>query len=180
MGDNQVSVKIIRTAAETETVRSAWTAWQYHPNSDIDFYLVLNRLRPQIVRPHVMVLYRNESADAMLIGRIVNERIVMKVGYKTIFTPEARLLSIVYGGLLGNLSSENSEAMVKEIITCLSQGEADAARLKDIPMDSHLFRTAAQAGKVLFRDCLISPNDHWRLNLPRGYPEFLQSRSSNI
>lgn len=175
-----LNIRVLRTSRELEEIRNIWTSWQYHPNSDMDFYLTVNRLRPQILRPHVMVLYRDNHPDAMLIGRIVNERIEFNVGYKTIFRPEARLLTIAYGGLLGSLSCQNSEALVKEITNSLSRGEADAARLKEIPMDSDLFRAAAQAGGLLFRHRLITPNEHWRLNLPGEFSEFLKSRSSNV
>ena len=49
-----ISVRVIRTTEEVEDIRDTWTSWQHHPNIDIDFYLTVNRLRPQILRPHVM------------------------------------------------------------------------------------------------------------------------------
>jgi len=179
MGDQEF-VRILRSAAEIEDLRKTWESWQYHPNSDIDFYLTLNRLRPQILRPHVMVLYREGRPDAAVIGRIVNERIACKMGYMTVFRQKVKLLAITYGGLQGNLSPENSEALVEEITNSLRRGEAAAAQLKGIPMDSDLFRAAAQAGGLLFRDHFIRTDLHWILNLPREYSEFLQSRSSNV
>jgi hypothetical protein len=174
-----IGIRTFRTPSAIEEVREVWKSWQYHPNSDVDFYLTVNRLRPQILRPHVMVLYRDNHPDAMLAGRIVNERIAFKAGYKTIFGVNARVLSIAYGGLLGNLSSENSQAMLKEVTCSLRRGEAEAVRFKDIPMNSDFFRTVAQAGGRL-RDRSITPNEHWRLNLPGDYAEFLKSRSSKI
>jgi len=175
-----ITLRTLRTPSEIEMVREVWKSWQYHPNSDIDYFLTLNRLRPQILRPHVTVLYRDSRPEAMLAGRIVNERIAFKAGYKTIFSVRARLLSIAYGGLLGNLSSENSAALVGEITRSLRRGEADAVRLKEIPMESDFFRAAMQAGGLWFRDRFVTPNEHWRLNLPGDYAEFLKSRSPKI
>ena len=175
-----ITIRTLRTPSEIERVREVWKSWQYHPNSDIDYFLTVNRLRPQILRPHVMVLYRDNRPEAMLAGRIVNERIAFKVGYKTIFRVRARVLGIAYGGVLGNLSSENSAAMVKEIARALRRGEADAVRMKDIPMKSEFFRTATQAGSLWLRDRFITPNEHWRLNLLGDFAEFLKSRSPKI
>jgi len=173
-----ISIRTLRTPSEIEEVREVWKSWQYHPNSDIDFFLAVNRLRPQILRPHVMVLYRDNHPEAMLVGRIVNERIAFKAGYKTIFSVRARVLSFAYGGSLGNLSPENSAAMVKEIARSMRRGEVEAVRLKDIPMESDFFLAAAQAGGLC--DRFITPNEHWRLNLPGDYAEFLKSRSPKI
>jgi hypothetical protein len=133
---DSLTTRVIRTCEEIEDVRQTWMSWSCHPNSDIDFYLTIQRLRPAILRPHIIVVYRQGRPEAMLVGRIEQGRIDCKIGYKTVFAPRMRVLSVVYGGLLGKWSEENGELMVKEVGECLRRNEADVARFYFLRADS--------------------------------------------
>ena len=63
-------IRIARTVPEVEGLREAWTGWPGHRDSDIDFYLMINQAHPEILRPHVIALYRDGKPDAILIGRL--------------------------------------------------------------------------------------------------------------
>jgi len=177
MGEG-ISIRVIRTTEEVEDIRTVWTSWQHHPNADIDFYLTVNRLRPQVLRPHIIMLYRDGRPDAVLVGRIVEERIAFKVGYKTIFRPEARLLRITCGGLLGNLSSENSEAIVKEITNSLYRGDADAAVLGHVEVGSPMYTAATRSPSFLRRDLFPTLDAHWTMRLPSSMEEYYSGLSA--
>ena len=64
-----LTTRIIRTREEIEDIRDLWVSWQSHPNSDIDFYLTVQRLRPKIVRPHVIVVY-NDGRPTRPVGEV--------------------------------------------------------------------------------------------------------------
>lgn len=174
------TVTVLRNAEEVQQVRRIWEQMQRHPNCDIDFYLLLLRCRPEMLRPHVMALYRDERPEAMLIGRILHQRVEFKVGYKTIFKLKVRLLNFVWGGTLGNFSSENSEALLGEIINCLSQGEADMAVFNSIPTDAPIYHAATRVPGFLSRDHFPALQNHRAMVLPGSVEELHSALSRKV
>jgi hypothetical protein len=173
----QTSIRVFRSVDEIEAVRDIWTAWQHHPNSDIDFYLMIHHSRLNSLWPYIVLLYRDSSPEAMLVGRIEDSSIEIKLGYARLLAPKVRILNIVYGGALGNLSVENSEALLGEINSALTRGEADVAILRYLGTDCSLFQVAAKAPRILQRDHCLEPQVHRSMTLPDGI-EALRSRFS--
>jgi hypothetical protein len=167
-GHQTLQVRVLRSIVEIDEIRDVWTSWNYHPNSDGDFYLLLLKNNPQFERPHIVVIYRGQDPECMLIGRIVRQRIDFKIGYKTIFRPKARVLNFVYGGSLGDLSPECSQLMVKSILDSLRQGEADLANLNFLRTDSPLHACATRLPGPLSRDLFPAPQPHWQITLSGG------------
>jgi hypothetical protein len=150
----RLMTRTIRTREEIEDIRDIWVSWQNHPNSDIDFYLTIQSLRPTILRPHIIVVYRDGRPESMLVGRIEQGRIDCNIGYKTVLAPRMRVLSVVYGGQLGNWSKEHGRLMVKEVVDCLRNDEADAARFYCVRADSAVF-------PLIFRYSAFGCQDHF-------------------
>src|ERR1019366_10300861 len=96
----QLTLRIVRSLSELEELREIWTAWQSNPTSDIDNFFLIVRLRPEIQRPHVMVVYRDGHPDSILVGRLEHTRISFKLGYLNLFQPQVRVLCFMYGGFL--------------------------------------------------------------------------------
>ena len=160
-----LTTRVIRTREEIEDIRDLWVSWQSHPNSDIDFYLTVQRLRPTILRPHVIVVYNDGRPEAMLVGRIEHRNVECSIGYKRIFNPLARVMRFVYGGQLGSLSEETAQAAVKEVVHSLHRGEADLASFSLMRWDSPLCNVAQRMPGILGRDYLPSPQKHWSMTL---------------
>ena len=78
-------IKIVTTVEEIETIRSTWETMQWHPNADIDHFLTVIDSQDDILQPYIITLYKNGTSAAMLIGRIENRRIELKIGYKVSF-----------------------------------------------------------------------------------------------
>lgn len=174
----QVTVKVLRSLREIEDFRSIWTSWNYHPNSDLDFYLTVLRTRREILRPHVIAVYRDERLDAILLGRFEHRRISLKIGYSVLFRPKVRLLTFIYGGLLGNASAGNSEVLVREIVNSLRRGEADAAMLEPLRLDSSICYYATRTPGFLSCDYLPVRQIHRIMNAYRSGEDFYRSLSS--
>ena len=135
-----LTTTVLRSVSEVEQIRSLWSSWQWHPNSDIDYYLSWFQFRPEFRRPHIILTTRNGQPEAMLIGRFEEMRITdFKIGPWRIFKPRGRVVSFIYCGLLGNATPENCEAMVQEIIKLLRAGEADMATINNVRTDSPLY-----------------------------------------
>jgi hypothetical protein len=128
-------------------------------------------------RVHVMMLRVDNQPAAMLVCRIMDVVHHWKIGYLPIGKSRVRILELVYGGTLGDLSYPNSVALCRELENCLARGEADVVMLNHVRMDSDFFRAATTVPGFMGRDHFIAPNLHWRLPLPRTFDEFLTQQS---
>ena len=166
------TVEVARTTEQVEAVRGPWERFQGHPNVDIDFYLTILSLRDEILRPQVFLCRRNERIEAMFIGRVEEHHFPVKLGYRTLYKQRVRMLVIVHGGLLGDVSDENSKAVVAEIRRMLRQSEIDVALFSNIPKDSPLHEEALKQPGVLCRDYTPRSGLHWVASLPKEADQF--------
>ena len=172
---SETTVRVLRTLSEVEEIRPWWGSWQGNPDADIDLYLSFFRAgTTEIVRPHVIVVYRGGIPDAILVGRIDHRPIHFRIGYLP-FRPKANILFFVAGALRGNPSFENSELFVQEICNSLSRREADVAYLNLLRTDSDLFQLAKKLPGFARRDhfCAIQP--HFTTTIPKSSDEFYRS-----
>jgi hypothetical protein len=171
-------VRILRTISELEELRTVWTAWGGHKDSDIDFLLVLLQSREEILNPHVIVVYRNAKPDAMLIGRLERRQINYKVGYLPLFKARARIITFQYEALRGNPSDENCTEIILAILNSFKSGEADMASLTNLSADSFLYKRALSLPSLLSRDYLPVPQPHHLMRLPGTIEEVYLGLSS--
>ncbi len=169
---HKITIRVVRCMNELEDLRAFWTSWQHHPNADIDFYLTMFRSNSQFIQPYVIVAYRGEYPEAMLIGRIEHNSIEYKLGYKTLFKRKARVLNFVYGGALGDIGGEANYKLVETVMDSLSSGEADIATFKYLRVDSSLYNTVTRLPGVLSRDYSTTAQTHRIMMLPRSLEEF--------
>lgn len=166
-------IRVIRSVREIEQIRPAWEAMQVHPNADIDFYLTVVFTRPDVLRPHIIVLESGGRPQAMLIGRIEKIPLECRLGYKILARPIVRALTIVHGGALGDTTHPNASALIDELYASLKRGEADLAQLSSLDSDSDLCLYARRKPNLLCRDYLRTANPHWQLSLPRSLEELV-------
>jgi len=176
-GNSQLTIRIARSVSEIEDVRETWTQWQSNPTSDIDNYLAIVRLRPEIQCPHVMLVYRHGCLDSILIGRLERTRIHCKLGYLKLFQAEVRSLCFAHNGFLGNQSAENSEFVTRGIVKCLRSGEADVARFDYVGIESSLFQSVQGVPGIFCRDHFAPAQPHGCLRLPGTFEDFVGSLS---
>lgn len=173
----QASVRILESATEFEELRNTWSAWSNCPEADIDFFSIHLRHAPGVVRPHVMVVYRDGRPDCMLVGWLHQGSVDFRVGSFALFRSHARLLCFVNGGFLGNQSRENSRLLVREIIKLLHNDEAEAAEFSQLKADSHVYDFARRGPNVFCREHFAPVQTHRYLDLPASFDEFLRSLS---
>ena len=102
----------------------------------------------------------------MLVGRLVQGTINLSIGYGKILKMPARLLAVVCGGLLGNMSSENGEALVAEVSNSLRRHEADAALFNFVRTDSAIYPFILGSPGLMQRDYWPGEQTHWSMKLP--------------
>ena len=162
----QMTVQTIRSFSELEGIRHIWESWQNHPNSDIDFYSAIVSLKPEIERPHVLLLNRDDNPEAMIVGRMERVFIECRIGYKVLYKRQATQLTFNYGGQLGKFSESSSDALVREVIKSLRAGEADLAMFSFLRVDCPLFRVSTTVPGMLSRDLAPAKQVHRCMTLP--------------
>jgi len=179
MKQDDYAIRVARTVEEVEALRPHWELMQKHPNADIDFFLTVIGVRPGVIAPQVLALYKGGQLIAILAGRLSDERLSIGIGYGTLYRPRVRCLTIVYGGALGDCSEGNSGRFMAYVREQLRHREFDVALFEFLRMDSPLYRQAQQVGRFWQRDHCPTPNAHWRITQLGSYDEFVRGRSKN-
>jgi hypothetical protein len=172
------AVRILRSATEVEAVREFWSSCAGTRDSDIDIFLGGLRNNSEDLQPRVLVLYRGGKPVVLMAGKIIRREFTFRVGYFRLFKPTVNVMTIPYGGVRGEASSEDCRKFIQEIIKCLENGEADVALLQYVDADSALFRCAKSEPRFLFRDHFTPLRPHRKRKLP-GSIEQLYVESSH-
>src|ERR1035437_1957502 len=97
--------RAMRSLAEIESVRPLWETWQCHPNSDLDHFLAVCRLRPEeVIGPHVIVV-ENDSGEtvALVAAREERTNVAPSLCYLRAPAVKANVLNLIHEGVLGTL-----------------------------------------------------------------------------
>src|ERR1700740_3462162 len=86
------AVRTFRTVPELQGLKKVWASWHRHPNSSLEFFLMQVRLRQEIARPHVIVVYRDGIPDCILAGWLWSGHQTINLGGAQIALPKARTL----------------------------------------------------------------------------------------
>jgi hypothetical protein len=173
---NQYSADVAETPDQVEQWRPTWTQWQWHPNGDIDFYLLINELWKERVRPIAIQIQHNGKPAAILAGRVETAEDDFRFGYLKLFDVKVQRLNLVTGGWMGDTESECSRQLLAEVRRILKSEYLDYALLCNIPTNSTLYAAAKRSSGLLTRDYFPDKSVHWKMRLPESYPEFLQKR----
>jgi hypothetical protein len=173
------AVRVLRSESEVEELRDAWMQAEQHPNSDIDFFRTVLHSSPGILYPYVLVVDRGADGRAFLVGRIEEVRLDLRIGYVHTPQPLVRAMVFIYGGLLGDPSSEECRALADAMVNHLKAGEADVAFFNHLRADSPLYEALSHRRGFVSRDHCASLSTHWQLTLPRRSEEFWARLSCN-
>lgn len=175
-----IEVKTFRTVQDIELLRDKWTEWGMHPNADIDFYCMILAQRPEIVRPHVLAVYRDDSLDAILVGRIENASIGLNFGYSVLSKVHARRLTFIRGGFLGNRSPENGEALVSEVLRSAKQEKVDLVLFSHFDSNCTLVQVARRSRSYCFRDHAAESQAYRCMSVPPTLDHLYQRLSPKV
>lgn len=170
---------LARSVVDVEGLRRAWAAFQWpRVDADLDFFLTVVEVRPEVVCPYVLLLQAGGQLLAMLIGRLEVINLEGRIGYRTVHNPRLRSITVVPGGVAGATTRDACDALLGELLGALRSGVADVAILPGLRTDSELWRAAAATPFLRHGHCAPS-TDHWKLDLPASFDEFMGSLSKN-
>jgi hypothetical protein len=173
------TVRIARTFEELESLRDAWESLQGSAiTTDPEYYATVIRTDPRFLAPYVVLLERDGTPEAMLIGRIADLPIACRFGYKAVMRPRLRALMVVYGGVLGSRAEEHAELLVDQLRDALDRGEADVVYLPNFRSDSRLATVVRTRPSFLSRQHVSEEKLHWRVPIP-SMDAFLSTQSGH-
>ncbi|HZW93532.1 MAG TPA: GNAT family N-acetyltransferase [Candidatus Eremiobacteraceae bacterium] len=174
-----LEVKIARSLAEVAEIREIWSSWPSHRDSDIDFCLGFVWADERVIRPHVILIYRDGRPEAMLVGRLEHTRLRSKIGYLNLAGISSRALIFAYGSLLGDASVQNCNDFMQSVLSALRDGEADLALFDHLRVGSFLHERALVASGVATRDHLATAETHFVMSLPGDIKDVYAGLSGN-
>jgi CelD/BcsL family acetyltransferase involved in cellulose biosynthesis len=170
-------VRVARSLDELEPFREAWARLQGRQfATDPDVFPLILAWQPQTLRPHVVALERGGEITALVLGRIEDIRLQTRIGYKTVYAPRVRSLTVLYGGVLGDLGDESAEVVLTALRRSLACGEVDVLRLRNVNTGSPL-RRAVDATPNILHEHGAPATVHRELAVPSSYDAFLGSLS---
>jgi CelD/BcsL family acetyltransferase involved in cellulose biosynthesis len=172
-------VRVLRTVAEVEQIRAIWSAWPSHRDSDFDFCLGFVWSDKKVIRPHVILIYRDGRPEAMLVGRLEHTRLTSRIGYLNLPGISSTAMVFAYGSLLGDASAQNCTHFMQSIMSALRDGEADLARFDHLRVGSVLHERALAASGVATRDHLAIAETHFVMSLPGDIKDVYAGLSGN-
>ncbi len=180
--DNEAmaSVVIARSQGEVEELRPAWNSLPVdHPHADPDFFLSVIAARDAVVRPHAVVVSDAGRPVGLVAMRLEQTRLPASFGYRTIYNPRVRSLTLVPGGAVLN-DPTAAAAAERSLLDSLQAAEADVAVLPSLRCDSALFASLTSSVGPARRSHFSTVRTHRRLHLPGSFDEFLAARTKKV
>jgi CelD/BcsL family acetyltransferase involved in cellulose biosynthesis len=174
------ALRVARTYQEIEALRPAWEGLRWpRVDPDVDFYVAVTRSRAHVLRPHVVLLERQDRPPALVVARIEDVPLDAGIGYKPVYRPLVRSCTVVQGGISGANDAESRAALLSELAAILRRREADVLFFPSLPASSPVYADAQSLTSVVRRDHFAATSLHRRLRLPATMEAFLRSRSRN-
>jgi hypothetical protein len=177
-GDD-VRVATVRTLDELEALRAEWlplidSSITTHP----DYYRAVIETEPQVEGPYALAVRRDGRLEAMLLARFERIPLPCKLGYRTVYAPKVRSITVIYEGYLGDVE-EHGPRLVSELRSAIDGGVADVLLFRHLNVEHPLHRAATESGGFLTRQRLGRRMVCWERTLPPTYAEFLSSLSKS-
>lgn len=179
--DDEWEITIIKNKEGIEDIRAIWVQMQEsepHPviNADVDRYLSVNQAYGNSrVQPYIILIRKDGRPVAMLVGRIKEMPIRLKLGYKTLFSPTLRCLRVAYGGVIGQVTNDVYEMLVRELMSTLTRGETDMVQFNHLRIDSQLYDFCRNMPGFLRKSYFPRIQPHWQTHIPENVESFYES-----
>jgi hypothetical protein len=149
-------------------IRSEWERLQYHPNSDFDHYLLVCRLRNEVLHPWALSVWDGEHCRAIVAGRLERNQLRPRLGYASLPSISTIVLAIVHEGILGEPRDEDFQAVVEALFQTLNQRLADAISIHALP---ETFLSLWDALRVRSRQTMGMTSPVWKIHRELTLPK---------
>ena len=133
-GIASLHIEILTTRERIEQLRSFWDSCAPCRDADLDFFLFITELFSETERPHVVVLYEHGTPRAVLIARLDRVKPAVRLGYHQLAMPTLRVLNVVHGGWLGDITGDNAKLLTERLMLALDRGVRQLERIERPPI----------------------------------------------
>jgi hypothetical protein len=172
-----VTVRILTTVAEIETLRAFWTSHCGHRDGEMDFCLEHIQTSTNTQRPHVIVFYREGQPRALLAGRLDENKLEQRFGY--IRVPAITSRALMFMGFRGEETPESCWHIVESLVGTLERGEADYAQIPTYD-GAAIYRAALEIPGLLSRDHAPELSQNYLLRLRGDFKQVHAGLSQNL
>jgi hypothetical protein len=138
MKSKDFSINILTDVQAINKHRLFWETNQWHPNNDLEHYLLLISLRSNIVSPFVIVISSEDKTLGMLIGRLEHTLITLSIGYKDIIKKKVLQLTFVYAGVIGSIPEGIYDDLLKMLNIEMAMRNIEVVHFNHLPYKSEL------------------------------------------
>jgi hypothetical protein len=178
--DNGLTVRFTRGFDDVATMRREWESLPSDAiTTDLDYFRTVVASEPTMLEPAVFTLSRGGQPEAMVIARFELLPLSFKLGYKRIYEPVVRTLTVIYRGFRGELDAETSSLVVRELTRMLGEGEIDAVIFRRLDTQHPLYRAATNEPRWFLRQLYTRVGVCWERSLPESFPAFMESLSKS-
>ena len=174
------SVVVARSVDEALALREAWDSLPIdHPHADLDFFLSVVDERDEALRPHAAVVFDGGGPVGLVAARLETIKLVTNFGYRAVYSPRVRALTVVPGGDVITRDSAAGD-LAGSLLRSLREREADVVVFPSMRRDSALFGEMVRAVGPARRSHFTEVRTHRRLHLPGNLDEFLATRKKKV
>ena len=148
---SKVSVSVALNLQAVEKLRWIWKGWSRNPQTDFDYYLHRLKTDSTILGPCVLTAYEDGLPKALLIGQIRKRKLFATVSFMKIRGPEARVLEIENGGLIGEESDAIDRVLAMHLLRTAKSTGVDLVLFSRLPLQSELCRELQQPRGLLVK-----------------------------
>jgi hypothetical protein len=175
--ESEYSVRFASTFEELQELRALWEDLNQYPNTELDFFNLINRQRPSVKGPKVLVIEKANKPVGLVVGRLVVQDFLCRFGYKTVKLARTTEYHIINGGLLNCPGTQESEVILNALLAALKLGDMDLVYVSHVNINSHLYDLLLTRPPFFCRDRLVRSKLHWTTQLPKSAAEVVQRLS---
>lgn len=171
------TINTITSWEDVATIRPYWESVQWHPGADFEFYHLVLTNRPEVIHPCIFVVSLQGKNVALLAARVERGTLPLRFGYATVAQFRVSRLVIMEGGFMGQRDDDIFSELLSYIDSFTSKRSIDIALLENMQSTSpHVSRAMNTYGHWRVSPA-HKPAEHWRLQLPKTFEEFMSGRS---
>lgn len=128
-----LDVRVYQGSSEIQALADVWQSLQHHPNSDYEHFLLVCRLRSEVIAPVALGFWEDNTCRAIIAGRV--ERLVLRpaIGYARLPGLSVKALTIINEGILGVIDAKGADAAASALRNALRTLDADVATIHLLP-----------------------------------------------
>ena len=148
----ELSVQVATSMQEVKDLRRVWRTWTHGLDTDLDYFSYNLKTDSAILRPHVITVWKDGIAQAMLVGHVRKRKVSTVISFVNISGPSVNVLEIVKGGRIGRQSSAIDKLLAMELLTAIRSGDVDLVCFQRLSLHSDLVREVQQLPGLLVKD----------------------------